>query len=102
MTRIDSAARILHRSFTNAAYGKSRLKRGSLRLCCVGVEFALRKELRVQRMRRRMMLVAMVILGPVALGPRVASAENLFDLLFGGAQKQQQRQVPAQASFFAD
>jgi hypothetical protein len=32
----------------------------------------------------------------------VASAENLFDFLFGGAQKQQQRQAPAQASFFAD
>jgi Protein of unknown function (DUF2865) len=66
------------------------------------VEFALRKELRVQRMRRRMMLVAIVVSGPVALGPRVASAENLFDFLFGGAQKQQQRQAPAQASFFAD
>jgi hypothetical protein len=101
MTRIDSAACILHRSFTNPAYGESRLKRGSLRpLCCVGVEFALRKELRVQRMRRRMMLVAIVILGPVALGPRPASAENLFDFLFGGAQKQQQR--PAQANFFSD
>jgi hypothetical protein len=92
-----------HRSFTIAAYGESRLKRGSLRpLCCVGVEFALRKELRVQRMRRRMMLVAMVVVGPVGLGPRVASAENLFDFLFGGAQKQQQRQAPAQAGFFAD
>jgi hypothetical protein len=95
------AARVLHRSFTNPAYGESRLKRGSLQpLCCVGVEFALRKELRVQRMRRRMMLVAIVVLGPVALGPRTASAENLFDFLFGGAQKQQQR--PAQANFFAD
>src|SRR5258708_11006864 len=101
MTRIDSAARILHRSFTNAAYGKSRLKRVSLRLCCVGVEFALRKELRVQRMRRRMMLVAMVVLGPVAFVPRVASAEGLFDFFFN-PQKQQQRQAPAQANFFAD
>jgi hypothetical protein len=69
---------------------------------CVGVELALRKELGVQRMRRRMMLVAVVVFGPVALGPRVASAENLFDFLFGGAQKQQQRQAPAQANFFAD
>jgi hypothetical protein len=91
-----------HRSFTIPAYGESRLKRVSLRLCCVGVEFALRKELRVQRMRRRMMLVAMIVAAPVALGPRVASAENLFDFLFGGAQKQQQRQAPAQANFFAD
>jgi hypothetical protein len=65
------------------------------------VEFALRKELRVQRMRRRMMLVVMVVSGPVALGPRVASAEGLFDFFFS-PQKQQQRQAPAQASFFAD
>jgi hypothetical protein len=66
------------------------------------VELALRKELGVQRMRRRMMLVAMVVSGPVALAPSVASAENLFDFLFGGTQKQQQRQAPAQAGFFAD
>ena len=52
-------------------------------------------------MRRRMMLVAMVVSGPVALGPRVASAEGLFDFLFT-PQKQQQRQAPAQANFFAD
>jgi hypothetical protein len=52
-------------------------------------------------MRRRMMLVALVVL-PVALIPRAAPAENLFEFLFGGAQKQQQRQAPAQAGFFAD
>ena len=52
-------------------------------------------------MRRRMMLVAMVVLGPVALIPRMASAEGLFDFFFS-PQKQQQRQAPAQASFFAD
>ena len=53
-------------------------------------------------MRRRMMLVAAVVLaGPVALGPRVASAEGLFDFLFGGIAKQQQKATP-QASFFAD
>jgi hypothetical protein len=67
-----------------------------------GVELALRKELRVQRMRRRMMLVAVVLAGPVALAPRAASAEGLFDFFFGGQQKQQQRQAPAQANFFAD
>ena len=78
-----------HRSFTIPVYGESRLKCVSLRpLCCVGVEFALRKELRVQRMRRRMMLVAMVVLGPVALVPRMASAEGLFDFFFS-PQKQQ-------------
>ena len=32
---------------------------------------------------------------------RAASAENLFDFLFGGAQKQQ-HQAPPQANFFAD
>jgi len=53
-------------------------------------------------MRRRMMLVATVVLaGPVGFGPRAASAEGLFDFLFT-PQKQQQRQAPAQANFFAD
>ena len=37
----------------------------------------------------------------VALAPRIASAGNLFDFFFGGAQKQQRQNVP-QASFFAD
>ena len=32
----------------------------------------------------------------------MASAEGLFDFLFGGGQKQQQRQAPPQANFFAD
>jgi hypothetical protein len=50
-----------------------------------------------------MMLVAVVVLaGPLALAPRVASAEDLFGFLFGGGQRQQQRQAPAQANFFAD
>jgi uncharacterized protein DUF2865 len=54
-------------------------------------------------MRRRMMLVAVAALvSLVALAPRVASAEGLFDFLFGGAQKQQQRQTPSPANFFAD
>src|SRR5436305_3003413 len=52
-------------------------------------------------MRRRMMLVAMVVSAPVALAPRAASAEGLFDFFFN-PPKQQQRQAPAQASFFAD
>jgi hypothetical protein len=79
------------------------MKRGPLLLvCCVGVELALRKELRIQRMQRRMMLVAVVVSGPVALSPRVAFAEGLFDFFFGNQQKQQQRQAPAQANFFAD
>ena len=54
-------------------------------------------------MRRRVMLAAAAILaGSVALTPRAASAEGLFDLFFGGFQKQQQRHAPPQASFFAD
>src|SRR5437588_5939372 len=53
-------------------------------------------------MRRRMMLIAAAaLIGSVALTPRVASAEGLFDFLFGGIQKQQ-RQAPAQSNFFAD
>jgi hypothetical protein len=53
-------------------------------------------------MRRRMMPVAAVVLvSAVALSPRIASAEGLFDFLFGGAPKQQ-HQAPPQASFFAD
>jgi hypothetical protein len=55
-------------------------------------------------MRRRMMLVAVVALaGPIALSPRMASAEGLFDMFFGGFQQQQQQQkAPPQANFFAD
>ena len=51
-----------------------------------------------------MMPVAAVVLASVALAPRLASAEGLFDFLFSGAPKQQQRQgaAPAQANFFAD
>jgi Protein of unknown function (DUF2865) len=54
-------------------------------------------------MRRRVMLVAAAALaGSMTLAPGIASAEGLFDFLFGGAPKQQQRQAPAQANFFAD
>jgi hypothetical protein len=47
-----------------------------------------------------MMLVA-IAASAIALSPRVAFAENLFDFLFGGALKQQ-HPAPAQANFFAD
>ncbi len=54
-------------------------------------------------MRRRMLLVAATALvGAVAVAPRAASAEGFFDFFFGGIQKQQQRQGPPQANFFAD
>ena len=50
-----------------------------------------------------MMLVAAVALaGAVALAPRVASAEGLFDFLFGGAQNNSSARPPPQANFFAD
>ena len=55
-------------------------------------------------MRRRRMPVAAALLvaGAVGLPPHEASAEGLFDLFFGGLQKQQQHQTPPQANFFAD
>jgi hypothetical protein len=63
----------------------------------------LRKAFFDLHMRRRMMPVAAIVLvSAAALAPRVASAEGLFDFLFGAAPKQQQRQAPPQASFFAD
>ena len=49
-----------------------------------------------------MLIAAAALAGSMALAPRPASAEGLFDFLFGGAPKQQQRQAPAQANFFAD
>jgi hypothetical protein len=49
-----------------------------------------------------MPVAAALLIGTVALAPRVASAEGLFDFFFGGAQKQQQQKAPPQASFFAD
>jgi hypothetical protein len=69
------------------------------------VELALRKELVCQRMRRRMVLVvAFGIAGSLAAAPRMASAEGLFELFFGGSQRQQAaaRSAPPQANFFAD
>jgi hypothetical protein len=67
------------------------------------VELALRTEFYHSRMRRRMMLVAAAVLaGAVANAPRMAAAEGLFDLFFGGVQKQPQHQAPPQANFFAD
>src|ERR1700680_651403 len=53
-------------------------------------------------MRRRMTPVAAILSCSVALAPRLAAAEGLFDFFFGGIQKQQQQKAPPQASFFAD
>jgi hypothetical protein len=54
-------------------------------------------------MRRRTVPVAVAMLaGSMALAPQMASAEGLFDFLFGGLQKQQQRAAAPQGNFFAD
>ena len=63
----------------------------------------MRTELAFSRVRRRATLVAAATLaGSLALAPGSVSAEGLFDFLFGGVQKQQARQAPPQANFFAD
>lgn len=67
------------------------------------MEQALRIELVSQRMRRRMIPIAAVaIASGVVLAPRIAVAENLFDFLFSGLQRQLQRQAPTQAGLLAD
>jgi hypothetical protein len=49
-----------------------------------------------------MLVAAITLVSAVAVAPRMASAEGIFDFFFGGFQKQQQRQGPSQANFFAD
>ena len=54
-------------------------------------------------MRRRMLpAAALLVAASAGLAPQASSAEGLFDLFFGGLQKQQQHQTPPQANFFAD
>ncbi|WP_245350330.1 DUF2865 domain-containing protein [Bradyrhizobium sp. UFLA03-84] len=48
------------------------------------------------------MLAAAAFAGSVVVVPAPVSAEGLFDFFFGGSQKQQGRQAPPQANFFAD
>ena len=48
------------------------------------------------------LVVAATVAGSIALAPRMAIAEGLFDFFFGGGQRQQARPAPPQASFFAD
>ena len=50
----------------------------------------MRTELSFQRKLRRM-LVAVAIVGPVALTPEMSAAQGLLDFFFGGGQKQQQQ-----------
>jgi hypothetical protein len=59
-------------------------------------------ELINQRLRRRKLPVAVALLaGALGLAPQAASAEGLFDMFFGGHQKQQHQASPL-ANFFAD
>ena len=52
--------------------------------------------------RRAMFMAAASLAGSAILVPGSVSAEGLFDMFFGGGQKQQTRAAPAQANFFAD
>ncbi len=65
------------------------------------MEFVLRTEWSYPRMRRHILSVFTIALGSVvALAPHAASAEGLFDFLFGGIQKQ--HQSSPQTNFFND
>jgi hypothetical protein len=52
--------------------------------------------------RRRTSGAVVALTAALALASQTASAQGLFDFLFGGSQKQQQRQSPAQTNSFAD
>ena len=52
--------------------------------------------------RRAMFMAAASLAGSLVLVPGSVAAEGLFDMFFGGSQKQQTRAAPAQANFFAD
>jgi hypothetical protein len=54
------------------------------------------------RVRRAAFVTAAILAGALVLAPGSVSAEGLLDFLFGGDQKPQGRQAPAQANFFAD
>jgi hypothetical protein len=52
--------------------------------------------------RRATSIAAATLAGTMMLVPGSVSAEGLFDMFFGGGQKQQARQAAPQANFFAD
>ena len=52
--------------------------------------------------RRATSIAAATLAATIMLVPGSVSAEGLFDMFFGGIQKQQARQAPPQANFFAD
>jgi hypothetical protein len=79
---------------------------GDIRPACAVAEQALRQHRNFSRIGRPLaLLIALALAAPVALSPRLASAEGFFDFLFGGGppQKQQPRKgAPPETSFFAD
>lgn len=62
----------------------------------------MRTELRLSIRRGRAILAAVVLSAPVAWSPHPASAQGLFDFLFGDAAKPQQSAPSSSANFFAD
>ena len=78
--------------------------KGPGRLGSVGWSKRLRTVMSHARRWRRAILAAAALAAPLLAAPAPVSAEGLFDFFFGGMQQQQrpQREVPQQASSYAD
>ena len=77
---------------------------GPGRLGSVGWSKRLRTVMSHARRWRRAILAAAALAAPLLAAPAPVSAEGLFDFFFGGMQQQQrpQREVPQQATSYAD
>ena len=62
----------------------------------------MRTEFAFSRVRRVTFVAAATLAGSLTFVPASVSAEGLFDMFFGGGQRQQARSAPPQANFFAD
>jgi hypothetical protein len=62
----------------------------------------LRTGFRFQRRHRLALIASIACAGSFALSSHAAAAESLFDFLFGGLTKQQQRPAQQQSNFFND
>ena len=62
------------------------------------VELALRTEFAFSRVRRATFAAVATLAGSLTFMPGSVSAEGLFDMFFGGGQKQQARQAPDRKS----
>ena len=62
----------------------------------------MRTGFRFQRRHRLALIAAIACAGSLAPSSHAASAESLFDFLFGGLTKQQQRPAQQQSNFFND